>query len=88
MFRTLTLAAALGALALPATAATTVTVSVVGLDSKAAHAVIFHAAQQACRTELSGESDLVKFYARPTCISDAVTTAETKLASMRGLASR
>jgi hypothetical protein len=88
MFRTLTLAAALAALALPAAAATTVTVNVVGMDSKAAHDVIVHAAQQACATELSGETDLVRFYARPTCISEAVTTAEAKLASMRGLASR
>ena len=88
MFRTLAFAAALGALALPAVAGTAVTVNVIGLDSKAAHAVIYHAAQQVCRAELSDESQLVQFYKRPACISSAVTTAEAKLASMRGLASR
>jgi hypothetical protein len=88
MFRTLVLAAALGALALPAVAGTAVTVNVVGLDGKAAHAVIYHAAQQACRVELSDETQQVQFYNRPACISSAVTTAEAKLASLRGLASR
>ena len=88
MFRTFALAAALGAFALPAIAGTVVTVNVVGLDSKAAHTVIYHAAQQACRVELADESQLVQFYNRPACISGAVATAEAKLASMRGLASR
>jgi len=88
MFRTLALAAALGALALPAFASTAVTVNVVGLDSKAAHTVIYHAAQQACRVELADESQQVQFYNRPACISSAIATAEAKLASLRGLASR
>jgi hypothetical protein len=88
MFRTLALAAVLGSMALPALADTKVTVNVVGLDSKAAHTVIYRAAQEACRGELSDESQLVQFYNRPSCITHAVATAEAKLATMRGLASR
>jgi hypothetical protein len=88
MFRTIALAAILGAVALPALAATQVTVNVSGLDARAAHAVIFHAAQTACRTELAGDSSLLRSYEWSDCIHDAVSTAETKLATMRGLASR
>lgn len=88
MFRTIALAAALGAVALPAFAATHVTVNVSGLDAKAAHAVIFHAAQAACRTELADESALVRTYAWSDCLHDAIAGAETKLATLRGFASR
>jgi hypothetical protein len=90
MFRTLALAAAVAALAVPAFAApaTQVTINVAGMDAKTAHAAILHAAQQACQAEFADSSDLVKFYARPDCISGAVATAETKFAAMRGLASR
>jgi hypothetical protein len=89
MFRKFLLAAALGALSVPAFADTAkVTVNVAGLDAKAAHAVIYHAAQAACREALADETDLVKFYDRPDCISDAVAAAETKYESMRALASR
>ena len=88
MFRTLALAAALGAVAVPALAATQVTVNVTGLDAKAAHAVIYHAAQAACRTELADQSVLVRSYAWSDCVHDAVAGAETKLATLRGIASR
>ena len=88
MFRSFVLAAALAAIALPAAAHTVVTVNVAGLDAKAAHAAIVGAAQAACRIELRDETDNVRFYARPTCIASAVATAETKYASLRGLASR
>ena len=88
MLRKILLAAALGAVAVPAFADTAVKVSVGGLDDKAAHAAIFHAAQLACRVELAQESDVVQFYNRPTCVQAATADAETKYAAMRALASR
>lgn len=88
MYRKLILAAALGALASPALAATQVIVNVAGLDDRAAHAVIVRAAQTACRAELAGSTDLVKFYVRPDCVSVAVADAEARLAAMRGLATQ
>jgi hypothetical protein len=90
MFRTLALAAAVAAFAVPALAApaTQVTINVAGMDAKTAHAAIVQAAQQACRAELADYSDLVKFYARPACLSATVATAQAKFAAMRGLASR
>jgi hypothetical protein len=88
MFRKLALAAILAAAAFPALAETAVTVNLAGLDAKAAHAAILHAAQVACRAELSDQSDTIRFYTRPACIQSAATTAEAKYLSMRGLASR
>ena len=88
MFRTIVLAAALGAVALPAFAATAVTINVAGLDAKSTQAAIFHAAQAACRTELATETDLVRHYVWADCVHDAVAGADAKLASMGGLASR
>jgi len=79
MFRTLLLASALGAMALPAAAGTSVTVSVAGLDAKAAHTVILHAAQAACRVELSDEFPQELFYTRPECLNDAIGRAEASL---------
>lgn len=86
----LLLAAALSATVLPAAAfaGSQVTVNVNGLDAKATQAAILQAAQTACRNELANDSDLVKFYARPGCVSAAVADANARLASMRGLASR
>ena len=81
MFRTFLLAAALGAIALPAAAGTSITVSLAGLDATAAHAAIFHAAQAACRAEMSGDTALVQFYERPECISDAIARAEASMAA-------
>jgi hypothetical protein len=88
MFRKLLLAGALGVLATPVLAATQVTVNVAGLDAKAAHDVIYRAAQVACRGELADETSLVQFYNRPSCITDAVSRAEAKLEAMHGMASR
>jgi hypothetical protein len=79
MVRTLLLAAALGALALPAFAETSVKVDLTGLDAKAAHTAILRAAQVACRVELSDESDLELFYDRPTCLNDAIDRTEAGL---------
>ena len=89
MFRTFALAAVVAAIALPALAdPTAVPVNVAGMDSKAAHTAIVHAAQQACRAAFADSSQLVTFYARPDCITHAVAQADAKFASMRGLASR
>ena len=79
MFRTLLLAAALGAMALPAAAGTSVTVDISGLDANATHTAIVRAAQAACRAELSGETSLVVFYNRPECLNDAIGRAEASL---------
>jgi hypothetical protein len=89
MYRTLVLAAALGALALPAAAATAIKIDVTGLDAKAAHAKIYEAAQQACRIELQDASSLVQFYVRADCVRDAVNRADAEWTSLSGrLASR
>jgi hypothetical protein len=88
MFRKILLAGALGVLATPAFAATQVTVNLAGLDAKAVHAVIYHAAQAACRAELADETPLVQFYNRPTCITETVNRAEAKLETMHVMASR
>ena len=79
MYRTLILATALAALALPAAAGTSITVSVAGLDAKAAHTAIVHAAQAACRVELSDEFPQDIFYTRPDCLNDAIGRAEASL---------
>jgi hypothetical protein len=79
MYRTLILATAVAALALPAVAATSVKVNIEGLDAKAAHRVILHAAQAACRVELSDETPLELFYDRPECLGDAIGRAEASL---------
>ena len=50
MFRKLALAAAVAAFAVPAFAATQVTINVTGLDAKSAHAVIVQAAEKACQS--------------------------------------
>ena len=81
MYRTLSLAAAFATLALPAVAATSVTVDIAGLDSKALHAAIVRGAARACNIELRDESTLIEFYERPYCIDDAVARAEASLAT-------
>ncbi len=83
MLRTLVLAAALGAMALPAAAATTVTINVNGLDGKAAHAVITRAAKDACQVELRGSSPFAQYYLRADCINTAVADAEARLRTTR-----
>jgi len=82
MFRTIVLAAALGALALPA-AAESVKIHIAGLDSAQTHAKILAAAQQVCRAALREHTSLAQFYERPECVREAVTRAETELASSR-----
>jgi hypothetical protein len=79
MFRTIALAATLGAIALPAAAAS-VTVNIAGLDAKTAHARIVHAAEVACSAALQ-ESATVRYYEMPPCINDAVAAAEAKYAA-------
>ncbi|HEX4181531.1 MAG TPA: UrcA family protein [Caulobacteraceae bacterium] len=79
MVRILVLAAALGALAIPA-AAESVTVNIAGLDAKAVHAKIVRAAEQACDA-VYGDSLVTRYYAMPSCVTEAVATAEAKFAT-------
>jgi UrcA family protein len=79
MLRSLVIAAALAATALPAAAAS-VTVNIAGLDATAAHAKIEQAAVEACSIELSDESSVTRYYEQEACIAQAVSSAETKLA--------
>jgi hypothetical protein len=89
MFRTLALAGAAAALALPAFAAPAqVTINVAKLDAPAAHKAIAQAARQACFAAFGDETSLVTYYARPECVRRTVADAETKYAAMRALASR
>ena len=76
MLRTLTLAATLAGLALPAAAATTVTVNLAGLDNKAAHARIAQAAHSACIVEMRGASALDQYYMHADCLDRAIARAE------------
>ena len=79
MFRTIAVAATIGALALPACAAS-VTVNIAGLDAKAAHARIVRAAEAACSAALQ-DSAIVRYYEMTPCIDDAVAAAEAKFAA-------
>jgi UrcA family protein len=79
MFRTLAIAAVLGAMAVPASAAS-VKVNIAGLDAKAAHAKIVHAAEEACSAALM-ESATVRYYEMTPCVNDAVAEAEAKYAA-------
>jgi hypothetical protein len=89
MLRTLALAGAVAALALPAFAAPSqVTVNVGKLDAPAAHKAIASAARQACFNEFAVETTVVSFYARPECVRRTLAKAEADYAAMRGLASR
>jgi hypothetical protein len=89
MLRTLALAGAVAALALPAVAGPTeVTINVAKLDAPAVHKAIAEAARQACFNEFAEQTTLVSFYARPECVRHAVAKAESDYAAMRGLASR
>ena len=86
MLRSLVIAGALAALALPAAAAS-VTVNIAGLDATAAHAKIEKAAVEACRVALSDESLMTQYYEHDSCITEAVSAAEAKLTeSNRSLA--
>jgi hypothetical protein len=78
-FRALALATALGALSLPAAAAS-VKVNIAGLDAKTAHAHIVRAAQAACSVALT-ESAVVRYYEMTPCVNDAVAAAEAKYAA-------
>ncbi len=80
MFRTLTLAAALGALALPAAAAS-VTINVAGLDPKAANEKIVEAAVKACNIELRDAGPTDQFYGQADCVERAVSDAEARVAA-------
>ena len=79
MLKSLVIAAALAATAAP-TFAASVTVNISGLDAKAAHAKIERAAEDACRVAMSEESPVAQYYDHAACVSEAVSTAETKLA--------
>ena len=80
MFRTLAIAAVLSAAAaMPAAAATSVTVNVNGQDAKAAHATIVHAAKNACRAELRDASTFEQYYLWSDCLNTAVARAQVSL---------
>ncbi len=74
------LATALGALALPAAAATSLKVNVAGLDAATAHAKIVRAAATVCSATLQGSTE-DRYYQMGPCIHDAVVTAEAKFAA-------
>ena len=89
MLRTLALAGAVAALALPAFASPAqVKIDVAKLDAPAVHKAIAQAARQACFAEYADQTTLVSFYARPDCVRRTVAKAESDYAAMRGLASR
>ncbi len=79
MLRTLVLATAALALALPAAAATTVKVNIAGLDATAARATITQAAHEACQQEFRYESTFDQHYGRPICVQAAIAQAEAEL---------
>jgi hypothetical protein len=70
MFRTIALAVALGALAVPAFA-DSVKVNVAGLDAPTAHAKIVLAAEQVCNTALQS-STIEHYYGMAPCVEDSV----------------
>lgn len=79
MIRTLVLGLALGALALPAAAAS---VSVnVKADPQSVHDRIADAASSVCSAEYQDASVVEKYYAVPACVSEAKAEAERKLAA-------
>ena len=80
MFRSLAIAAAVSVVAALPAAAESVTVNVAGLDAKAAHAKILRAAEQACSVVLQ-DGAVARYYEMPSCVSDAVSAAEAKIAS-------
>jgi hypothetical protein len=89
MLRTLTLAGAVAALALPAFAAPAqVKIDTAKLDAPAVHKAIAEAARQACFAEYADQTTLVAFYTRPDCVRRTMAKAESDYAAMRGLASR
>ncbi len=79
MLRSLAIAAAFAAVALPAAAAS-VSVDVSGLDTVAAHAKIEQAAVEACRVAMNEESPIAQYYDHDSCVTEAVSAAESKLA--------
>ena len=79
MFRSLALAAVLGAVAVPAFA-DSVTVNVAGLDAKAAHVKIVRAAQDVCNTVLQDDA-VSHYYGMGPCVDEAVAAAEAKFAA-------
>ncbi len=80
MFRTLALAATLGALALPASAAS-IKVDINGLDAAAAHAKIVAAANTVCRIELHDAGPAQQYYEHQACVDDAVAKVQAQLAT-------
>jgi hypothetical protein len=79
--RAIVLAAVLGAMALPAAAAS-VKVNVAGVDSKTAHARIVRAAETACSAALADEPQ--RFYVISSCIDETVASTEAKYAANTG----
>jgi UrcA family protein len=79
MFRSLAVAALIGAFALPAAAATTVKINVSGLDARAAHASIVRAAKAACQIEMRDASTFEQHYLHADCINSAVAHAQASL---------
>ena len=73
------LVTALGALALPAAAAS-IKVNIAGLDAKTAHSQIVRAAETACSAALQG-STFDRYYQMGPCIDEAIANAEAKTAA-------
>ena len=73
------LVTALGALALPAAAAS-IKVNIAGLDAKTAHSQIVRAAETACSAALQG-SPFDRYYQMGPCIDEAIAAAEAKTAA-------
>ncbi len=84
MTRTLVLGLALGAMALPAAAAS-VTVDIKS-DPQTVHARIAEAASMACSAEYRDASVLEKYYSEPSCVSETKADAERKLAARSTIA--
>jgi hypothetical protein len=77
-FRALALATALGALSLPAAAAS-VKVNIAGLDAKTAHARIVSAAGTVCSAALIDQP--LRYFVIDSCVHETVAAAEARFAA-------
>ena len=77
-FRALALATALGALSLPAAAAS-VKVNIAGLDAKTAHARIVNAAGTVCSAALIDQP--LRYFVIDSCIHETVAATEARFAA-------
>jgi hypothetical protein len=77
-FRALALATALGALSLPAAAAS-VKVNIAGLDAKTAHARIVSAAGTVCSAALIDQP--LRYFVIDSCVHETVAATEARFAA-------